>query len=256
MSLEDQVLSLAADDVSSIDDAIGPRAFFSAGSDSLMPASAYGGAGPQWYREVETSDRLIRIFDILFALAVIVAVAPAFLVLVLLLQIDSRGPVFFVQQRVGRNGILFPCFKLRTMLVDSAERLEKLLVESSEARAEWDADHKLRSDPRITKLGRFARLFSLDELPQLANILLGHMSVVGPRPIVEAEIWRYGPSFADYCMVRPGLTGLWQVSGRNDVSYDARVRLDREYARNKSMMLDLNIIARTFTVVLGGRGAY
>lgn len=256
MSLEDCALLSSPEDVSSIDHVNDRGAFFNAGSNSLMPVKAYGGADAQWSREAATSDRLIRIFDIIFSLALMVAVAPAFLLLVLLLQIDSRGPVFFVQQRVGRNGILFPCFKLRTMFTDSAERLEKLLSESAEARAEWDADHKLKRDPRITTLGRFARLYSLDELPQLANILLGHMSVVGPRPIVEAEIWRYGASFADYSLVRPGLTGLWQVSGRNDVSYDERVRLDREYARSKCLRLDLEIIARTFSVVLGARGAY
>lgn len=256
MSLEDCALLSTSEDVSSIDYANGRSAFFHAGGDTFIPGKAYRGSDVQWSPKVATSDGLIRTFDIIFSLAVMIAVAPVFLLLVLLLQIDSRGPVFFVQQRVGRNGILFPCFKLRTMLVDSAERLEQLLKESPEARAEWDADHKLKNDPRVTKLGRVARLFSLDELPQLANILLGHMSVVGPRPIVEAEIWRYGSAFADYCLVRPGLTGLWQVSGRNDVSYDERVRLDREYARSKCLRLDLEIIARTFNVVLGARGAY
>lgn len=256
MSLEDCALLSADDNVSPIGDGFKSGLSFNAEVELLGPSEPSGGAGAQWHRELATDDRFIRIFDIVFALAMMIAVAPALLLLVVLLQIDSRGPVFFVQQRVGRNGNLFRCFKLRTMFMDSTERLEKLLSESPQARVEWAADHKLRDDPRITKLGLFARLFSLDELPQLANILLGHMSVVGPRPIVEAEIWRYGPYFADYCLVRPGLTGPWQVSGRNDVSYDERVRLDREYARNKSMMLDLKIIARTLPVVLGARGAY
>lgn len=197
-----------------------------------------------------------RAFDIVFALTVLIVIVPALLLLIVVLQIDNRGPIFFVQQRVGRNGVYFPCFKLRTMVVDAAERLEALWRVSPEARIEWERDHKLRNDPRITRLGRFARKYSLDELPQLVNILLGHMSVVGPRPIVEAEIWRYGVSFADYCSVRPGLTGLWQISGRSNTTYDERVALDRHYAHRKSLAFDLQIILRTLPVVLGARGAH
>ena len=199
---------------------------------------------------------LARAFDFVFALSILIAAAPFMLILIVIMQIDSPGPVLFVQRRIGRGGLSFPCFKLRTMVVDAADKLEVLLRESPTARAEWETDHKLRADPRVTRLGRLVRLFSLDEIPQLLNIVLGHMSVVGPRPIVDAEIWRYGSSFTDYCSIRPGLTGLWQVSGRNNTTYDERVRLDRHYARNWSFALNIKIIARTFTAVLAARGAH
>lgn len=253
MLLEDGAL-IPAMEVSSLDEMVGPSAFFSSGrmhsppaADRFTELTALGAERP---------EALSRVFDIVFSVIVLIAVAPVLLVLIIIFQIDNPGSVFFVQERIGKNGARFPCLKLRTMVADAPERLTALLRDSPEARAEWDAHHKLRNDPRVTALGRFARNHSLDELPQLVNILLGHMSVVGPRPIVEAEIWRYGPLFADYCSVRPGLTGLWQVSGRNDVSYDQRVRLDRDYARSKSFLLDLKIIARTFGVVVAARGAY
>lgn len=250
MSLEESVPWLATEDASTDNIATAGRLFRGSGGDSFV-SNEFGGD-----RQLQNSAFSGRIFDVLFSALVLVAVAPFLLLLILALQIDNPGPIFFVQRRVGRNGALFPCLKLRTMVTDAKERLEKLLSESPEAHAEWIANHKLRNDPRVTRLGRFARQFSLDELPQLANILAGHMSVVGPRPIVEAEIWRYGHAFEDYCSVRPGLTGLWQVSGRNDTSYDERVRLDRHYARSKCLTLDLRIIARTFSVVLDARGAY
>lgn len=162
----------------------------------------------------------------------------------------------FVQRRVGRDGKLFPCLKFRTMVVNSQEVLSALLETSCEARAEWERDQKLRCDPRITPIGAILRKSSLDELPQLFNILAGHMGVVGPRPIVEAEIRRYGHRFEAYCSVRPGLTGLWQVSGRNEVSYDIRVRLDALYALRKSVLYDFGICMRTIPAVLGSRGVY
>ena len=253
MSLEDGVVLLGASDLARADDVSSPAAFFgSASSDLFAPAHADrptsdGKAASHWAG---------RTFDMLFALVILAAVAPVLILLIVALQIDSPGPVFFIQRRVGRNGALFPCVKLRTMVVDARQRLERLLESSPEAREEWQRDHKLRDDPRVTRLGRFARLFSLDELPQLLNIVAGHMSIVGPRPIVEEEIWRYGPLFADYCSVRPGLTGLWQVSGRNNTTYQERVRLDSEYAQRKSMSLDLSIMARTLAVVVFARGAY
>lgn len=254
MSLKDGALSLAPED-SPVDEVLTPKGLFAApAEDGRVAIHPTDVAVPATFADPEEFHT--RLFDILFAIMVLVAVAPVLVLVIVALQAASPGPIFFVQQRVGRDGTLFPCFKLRTMVPDAAERLEKLLSESAEARAEWHADHKLRNDPRITSLGRFARAFSLDELPQLANILLGHMSVVGPRPIVEAEIWRYGSAFADYCSVRPGLTGLWQVSGRNDTSYEERVRLDSEYARDRNLVLNLKIITRTFSVVLGRRGAY
>lgn len=181
---------------------------------------------------------------------------PLLLVIALAIRLSSPGPVFFVQHRVGKDGRTFPCLKFRSMVVDARERLEALLALSVEAREEWARDQKLRQDPRITPIGRLLRKTSLDELPQLLNVLLGHMSVVGPRPIVESEVQRYSHRFSAYCSVRPGLTGLWQVSGRNEVSYETRVRLDAFYALRKSLAYDLAICLRTIPAVLASRGCY
>jgi lipopolysaccharide/colanic/teichoic acid biosynthesis glycosyltransferase len=255
MSLDDSAV-LRSYDLYAVDESISHGAFFGSDVDDLV-SSDNAFIENEARREAASADEwLTRAFDVVFATVMLVAVAPALLLLIIALQIDNPGPIFFVQQRVGLDGALFPCIKLRTMVVDARERLERLLESSPEARAQWEAEHKLKNDPRVTRLGRFARLFSLDELPQLANILVGHMSVVGPRPIVEDEIWRYGPFFADYCSVRPGLTGLWQVSGRNNTTYERRVMLDCEYAHRKSLRFDLDIIVRTFAVVIFARGAY
>jgi exopolysaccharide production protein ExoY len=199
---------------------------------------------------------LKRSFDISFALVFLIASLPVLIILAIALQVDSQGRLFFVQQRVGHNGKLFNCFKFRTMHEDAETLLESLLANCSEARREWDLDHKLRNDPRVTWLGGIVRKLSLDELPQLLNILSGEMSVVGPRPIVQAEISKYGSYFVDYCAVKPGLTGLWQVSGRNDVTYDERVQLDSEYRRKASFMFDFGIVLRTVPAVLGAKGSY
>ena len=208
------------------------------------------------------ADRLFRAlpsgraFDVAMALAAILVFLPLLLLTALLIKLSAPGPVLFVQRRIGRDGKPFPCLKFRTMVVDAQDVLNTLLETCPAARAEWDRDQKLRTDPRITPIGAILRKSSLDELPQLFNILAGHMSVVGPRPIVEAEIYRYGARFDAYCSVRPGLTGLWQVSGRNEVSYEARVRLDALYARRKSTRYDLAICLRTVPAVLGSRGVY
>ncbi|WP_395331106.1 sugar transferase [Novosphingobium sp. BL-8H] len=199
---------------------------------------------------------LCRSFDILASALALVALLPMILLVALTVRLSSRGPVLFVQQRVGHGGRLFPCFKFRSMVCNAQDVLERLLAESPDARDEWERDQKLRRDPRITAVGRFLRKSSLDELPQLLNVLLGHMSIVGPRPIVMAEIDRYGRRFDAYCSVRPGLTGLWQVSGRNEVSYEARVRLDARYAQRKSLYYDLAICLRTVPAVLASRGCY
>lgn len=140
--------------------------------------------------------------------------------------------------------------------MDSQERLARHLAQDPAARREWEKDHKLRDDPRITALGRFLRKSSIDEIPQLLNVLAGEMSIVGPRPIVLDEIYRYGSRFASYCKVRPGITGLWQVSGRNNVNYRRRVAMDVAYVRNRSVLLDLKIIAATIPAVLQSRGSY
>ncbi len=195
-----------------------------------------------------------RSIDVSIASIVLLAMLPALTVIALLIWLGDGGSPFFAQRRIGRGGILFPCLKFRTMVRDSSERLQALLESDEAAALEWARDQKLRNDPRITPLGGFLRKTSLDEIPQLANVLLGHMSMVGPRPIVEEEIVRYRHHFARYCSVRPGITGLWQVSGRNAVSYRRRVALDVAYCRAKSVPLDLIILARTVPAVVSGRG--
>ena len=197
-----------------------------------------------------------RAFDIAFAASFLVVALPALVLLAIILQIDSPGPLLFIQQRVGKGGKMFGCIKFRTMHENAEELLADILARCPDARREWESHHKLRDDCRISRFGKIVRKLSLDELPQLFNILRGEMSVVGPRPIVSAEIEKYGQFFADYTAVKPGLTGLWQVSGRNDVSYDERVQLDVKYRERASMLFDLNIVLRTVPAVVASRGSY
>lgn len=166
------------------------------------------------------------------------------------------GPAIYGHTRIGKNGKAFKCWKFRTMVPNSNEVLRKLLNENPEARAQWQQDQKLKDDPRITKLGDFLRRSSIDELPQLFNVLKGNMSLVGPRPVVKGERKHYGAQWSDYVSVKPGISGLWQVSGRNDVSYEQRVNLDSQYVRNWSLSLDIMILFKTIFVVLNRRGAY
>ena len=197
-----------------------------------------------------------RALDIIGAGVGLVLLAPFFLIVALMVRADG-GPAFFAHQRVGRGGKLFGCLKFRSMVIDSQARLEALLANDPAARAEWEATRKLKNDPRITRIGRFLRSTSLDELPQLINVLLGEMSLVGPRPVQEAEIDRYyGASAAHYMAVRPGITGLWQVSGRSETSYESRVALDVAYVSRPSMIADLTILLRTPVAVLSRRGAH
>ena len=196
-----------------------------------------------------------RALDILGAGIGLVLLAPFFLIVALMVRADG-GPAFFAHQRVGRGGKLFGCLKFRSMVIDSQARLEALLANDPAARAEWEATRKLKNDPRITRIGRFLRSTSLDELPQLINVLLGEMSLVGPRPVQEAEIDRYyGASAAHYMAVRPGITGLWQVSGRSETSYESRVALDVSYVSRPSLLADISILLRTPVAVLSRRGA-
>lgn len=201
---------------------------------------------------------LKRTGDILFSLAVLSLGSPLYLALGVLVKLTSRGPVFYVQQRVGRDYRSFGVIKFRTMRRDADQVLGRLLAQSPDLAEEFCNDFKLKNDPRITPLGKFLRRSSLDELPQFVNVLKGEMSVVGPRPIVRAELQRYGHRMDEVLAVRPGLTGLWQVSGRNNLSYDTRVRLDLRYARSRNVLMDLRIIIRTIGVVLNpaDRGAY
>jgi len=189
-------------------------------------------------------------------LALLVFFAPAMLIVALLVKLQDGGPILFGHTRIGRDGESFKCLKFRSMLVDAEARLQALLQSDPQARIEWERDHKLRDDPRITALGDFLRRSSLDELPQLFNVLRGEMSLVGPRPIVQGERHRYGHYFNLYCQVRPGITGLWQVSGRSDVSYRRRVALDVAYARTRSLGLYFRILAATGPAVLARRGAH
>lgn len=199
---------------------------------------------------------LIRVIDIGVALTAIVILLPLLFLIILALKITSPGPVLFAHRRVGKGGVVFPCYKFRSMVVNSAEVLERHLAENPEARAEWLRDQKLRRDPRVTEIGRLLRRTSLDEVPQIFNVLRGEMSMVGPRPIVEGEMIRYRQYISDYMSVKPGITGLWQISGRNNTTYRRRVALDTAYARSRNVKLDLAIMARTVPAVLSGSGCY
>lgn len=200
-------------------------------------------------------SRTKRTIDIVGALAMLIALMPVMIALAMLVRADG-GPVLFRQRRIGAGGKPFMCLKYRTMRTDAEAQLKALLARDPEARASWDSDFKLRVDPRITRFGGLLRQTSLDELPQLFNVLKGDMSLVGPRPIVAAEVPRYGGAIREYLNCRPGVTGLWQVSGRNDVDYPTRVKLDQTYVRNWSVFADIGILFRTVRVVLQRSGAY
>ena len=181
---------------------------------------------------------------------------PLIVVIAMLVKLKSPGPVFYGHTRRGFGGRAFKCWKFRTMVCNGTDVLEEHFRENPAAREEWDRDLKLRDDPRVTPLGRFLRKTSLDELPQLWNVLRGEMSLVGPRPIVDDEILLYGDVYRLYTAVRPGITGLWQVSGRNNTTYPERVQFDRHYVRNWSLWLDVSILGRTLTTVVRADGAY
>ena len=197
-----------------------------------------------------------RALDVVIAAAVIVLLAPLLVVVAVMVWAQDGGPALFAHERIGLGGTRFKCLKFRTMLTDSETRLATLLATDPAARAEWARDHKLRCDPRITRLGRFLRRSSIDELPQLFNVLRGEMSLVGPRPIVQAEVARYGRRFRHYARVKPGITGLWQVSGRNNTTYRRRIALDSAYGRRVSLGLYVKILILTVPAVLLSRGSF
>jgi len=203
-----------------------------------------------------TEEWLTRAIDIVGALAGLIALGPLLIVIAVAVLVTSQGVIVFGHRRIGRDGRMFTCYKFRSMVVDAEQRLEELLAHDVTARAEWMRDHKLRNDPRITPIGTFLRKSSLDELPQLFNVLIGNMSLVGPRPIVVGEIPRYGRYLQSYASVKPGLTGLWQISGRSNTTYRRRVAMDVAYARSKSVRLDLRILVATVPAVIGARGSY
>jgi undecaprenyl-phosphate galactose phosphotransferase len=197
-----------------------------------------------------------RVFDVVVALLLIVVFAPMFLIVTLIVARDG-GAVFFIQQRVGRGGRIFKCLKFRTMVKDAATVLDRLLMSDPEAREEWLSTRKLRNDPRVTRIGNLLRATSIDELPQLLNVVIGDMSLVGPRPVVPEELHElYKGGHSNYLRVRPGLTGLWQISGRSHTPCDQRVHLDTLYVHNWTLWGDVIILFRTIPVVVSRDGAY
>jgi undecaprenyl-phosphate galactose phosphotransferase len=192
--------------------------------------------------------------DVVIAALALLLLSPLLLAIALYVRSDG-GPALFAHKRIGRDGECFWCLKFRTMVTDAEQRLKQILATNATAAAEWAETQKLIADPRITRIGALLRKTSLDELPQLLNVMHGDMSLVGPRPIVEAEVVRYADDIGYYRAVRPGVTGLWQVSGRSDTSYAQRVRLDVDYVRNWSLRRDLMILLRTIPAVLSRRGA-
>lgn len=213
-------------------------------------------AEEQYFEEGLYKYGFKRALDLFLFLLALPIVLPFLLLLILLVKLDSRGPAIYKSERIGYQGEKFFCLKLRTMCTNADAKLQTLLHTDSALRAEWEKDHKLKNDPRITRIGKFIRAFSLDELPQIFNVLRGEMSFVGPRPIVEAEISKYDKQFQIYKSVRPGITGLWQISGRNDTTYHHRVSLDSEYAQIVNFFLDVSILIKTIPVALSQKGAY
>ena len=197
-----------------------------------------------------------RIFDLVCTICGGLLILPIIAIVALLVAIDNKGNVIFAHRRIGKDGKEFPCYKFQSMVPNAQEILQDYLAKNPEARKEWEESFKLTNDPRVTKLGGFLRKTSLDELPQLWNVIRGDMSLVGPRPIVKKEIERYGEYFREYAMVLPGITGMWQASGRSDTTYEERVAMDTWYVRNWSVWLDIMYLAKTFTAVLFGKGAY
>jgi len=210
-------------------------------------------SGPQRTFRYRVVKRVLDVGLILLASPVLLLVVGVIAVAV---RMSGPGPVFFTHRRIRCHGTFFTMWKFRTMCVNSAEVLASYVASSPEAQREWARSHKLHSDPRITRVGAFLRRTSLDELPQMWNVLNGTMSLVGPRPIVAAEVEKYGEFFADYCKVTPGVTGLWQISGRSFLTYDERVRIDSRYVREWSLTGDLVILAKTMVSVVKQHGAF
>ncbi len=196
------------------------------------------------------------VLDYVGATLGLIALSPLFLAIIIIMKRTDPGPIIYRRRVVGVGGKEFDAFKFRTMVVNSQEVLEELLARDPEARAEYEQFYKLKNDPRITRIGAFLRKTSIDELPQLINVLRGEMSLVGPRMITMAEVEKYGKWGLNLHTVKPGITGLWQVTGRSDITYEERVRLDMRYIRNYSIWLDLQILFQTIPAVLMSRGAY
>jgi lipopolysaccharide/colanic/teichoic acid biosynthesis glycosyltransferase len=209
-----------------------------------------------WHRK--SSDIVKRLFDIIFSLSVLVLCAPVYLVLAGSIAFTSSGSIFYIQERVGKNHQHFGCIKFRTMIPNADLLLDEMMAQSEDLRQEFAENFKLKEDPRITKIGKFLRITNLDEFPQFINVLKGEMSVVGPRPLVPEEVERYGTAIDRVLTIRPGITGLWQVSGRNDIPYAQRIRIDVSYVKRRNFWLDLRIVLKTvlLTVMTKNNGAY
>jgi Undecaprenyl-phosphate galactose phosphotransferase WbaP len=197
-----------------------------------------------------------RLMDIVASILGGILLLPLLFYIAVAVKMSSRGPILYGHDRIGKDGKHFKAWKFRSMFENSNDVLEYYLEQHPDLRLEWEQDHKLRYDPRVTRIGRFIRKTSLDELPQIWNVIRGEMSLVGPRPIVNAEVVKYGPYYGLYTMVTPGITGLWQISGRNNTTYDERVQLDSYYVRNWSPWLDMYLLIRTIRIVLFADGAY
>jgi undecaprenyl-phosphate galactose phosphotransferase len=222
---------------------------------ALIGSSADKGARGFGNADTRSAHATKRIFDLAFCIAILPIVLLIAIPIVALIVLDGGNP-FYSQPRVGRYGREFRCLKFRTMVIDADQRLAELLATCPASRAEWNTSRKLKGDPRLTWLGPFLRKTSLDELPQILNVLRGEMSLVGPRPVVMGELGMYGDSVTCYLACLPGITGLWQISGRNDVSYQTRVKFDREYAERWSVLLDVKVLLLTIPAVLARKGAY
>ena len=221
---------------------------------SLVLPRAVGRKAGSGNRSTSFADIFTRTIDCLVAAGMIVLLFPVMAAIWIALRVFERGPAIFAHERIGRDLATFPCFKFRTMCIDAEARLEAILASDEVLRREWGQTQKLLCDPRVTRLGQFLRNTSLDELPQLFNVLRGDMSLVGPRPIVANEVRRYGRHALDYASVRPGLTGLWQVTRDEETSYRRRVATDVYYVRNRGIGFDCRILLATIPAVLGGNG--
>lgn len=240
------VTATPPDDVAESAD-IRPRLVVAAAAD---PDRNRANSNRMWHRAVKRS------IDIAGSVVLIALLLPVALLIALAIAVESRGPVVFVQERVGRNGKPFSLVKFRTMVRDGDVALAEALENDPELRREWEQWRKLRNDPRVTRVGGFLRRFSLDELPQILNVVMGNMSLVGPRPVMQDELRYFGELAEEVLSVRPGLTGRWAVSGRSEISYDERVQLEYEYATTWTPLGDIGILLRTVPAVFRGHGAY
>ncbi len=199
-----------------------------------------------------------RIFDLAAGISIFIISLPLLFIFVILIRLDSNGPAFFIQKRLGKNGKVFNCFKFRTMVLDAEEKLRLSLVEQPALKKEWEANFKIKNDSRVTNIGRLLRKTSLDELPQIINVIRGEMSLVGPRPrpLYEIEGMEGDDLFKAGLSVLPGITGLWQVSGRNELDFENRIWLDAVYVWNQSFWLDVSLLIKTVSIVLRQKGSY